>query len=146
MLADSKGWIYTKDLLPPIDMKVLIIAEIGKDANFASASYTNNGIDGNEFMFRPGGLKPHVHVRWWMPIPQDGWYGVEEKQPEEGQSVLVKDTRGHINSAWWVESFTTRGKFEFVPFTGAEIVFWRKMPPLPQDDKLLAKLKLSKIL
>ena len=43
-------------------------------------------------LFRPDGLEPDVHVKWWMPMLENGWHTLKEQKPREGQEVLTKDS------------------------------------------------------
>lgn len=118
-------WVYTKEFLPTIGERVLIISKFGHISN---AMYTDYGM-GDEPTFRPDGFKPHEDVKWWMPIPTDGWHDIKEAQPKEGEAALTMGMYGDIfNGVWRKSSYS--GKFEFHPFVW-EVLFWRPIPELP---------------
>lgn len=85
-------------------------------------------------LFRPDGLEPDVHVKWWMPMLEDGWHTLKEQKPREGQEVLTKDSYGHIFSCVWKRLYGAE-RPTFVPFVWVPR-FWREMPPLPEGVRL----------
>lgn len=118
-------WVSTKDFLPITGEKVLIISKFGHVTN---AMYTDYGM-GDEPTFRPDGLKPHEDVKWWMPVPTDGWHDIKKVQPKEGQVALTMGMYGSIYSGIWRKP-NYSNRFEFSPFVW-EVLFWREMPELP---------------
>lgn len=92
----ENGWTATKEALPPADEKVLIISKWGHVSDGSLVAYDPK----EPPLFRPDGLEPDVHVRWWMPMLEDGWHTLKEQKPREGQEVLTKDSYGEQAGAW----------------------------------------------
>ena len=40
-------------------------------------------------LFSPDAYKPNEDVKWWMPIPEDGWHDVKNEPPKEGAMCLI---------------------------------------------------------
>lgn len=126
----ENGWTATKEALPPADEKVLIISKWGHVSDGSLVAYDPK----EPPLFRPDGLEPDVHVRWWMPMLVDGWHTLKEQKPREGQEVLTKDSYGHIFSCVW-KRLCGSERPTFVPFVWVPR-FWREMPPLPEGVRL----------
>lgn len=127
-MEDKTWWVSTKDFLPTIGERVLVLTKWG---HLTDAMYTNYGLD-VEPMFRPGGLKPDVDVKWWMTIPTDGWRNIKEEQPQAGQRALTMGMYGRIFDGVWQRP-SGSDKFYFSPFVW-EVLFWREMPELPKEN------------
>lgn len=127
-------WISTKEFLPNIEEKVLVISKFGRISN---QLYTNHGTPGKE-RFSPDGYKAGIDVKWWMPIPTDGWKKIKSENPEPGQRVLTMGMYGMITDAIYRKSKFS-DEMEFCPFTGWKFLFWREMPELPKGVVLSAK-------
>ena len=123
--TNDAWWVSTKDFLPNNEEKVLIISKWGHVSN---AMYTDYGL-GGPVLFRPDGLKPDIDVKWWMPIPADGWHRLVDVPPQEGQVALTMGYYGNIYSGIWKRTAGST-KFDFHPVIG-EVLFWREMPVLP---------------
>ena len=124
--ANAAWWVSTKEFLPTIGERVLIISKFG---HVSDAMYTDYGM-GDAPTFRTDGFKPHDDVKWWMPIPTDGWHDIKETQPKAGEVALTMGMYGEIfNGTWRKSSYSN--KFEFSPFVW-EVLFWREMPRLPE--------------
>lgn len=82
----ENGWTATKEALPPTGERVLIISKWGHVSDGSLVAYDPK----EPPLFRPDGLEPDVHVRWWMPMLEDGWHTLKEQKPREGQEVLTK--------------------------------------------------------
>ena len=83
----AHGWTATKEALPPAGEKVLIISKWGHVSDGSLVAYDPKEAP----LFRPDGLEPDVHVKWWMPMLENGWHTLKEQKPREGQEVLTKD-------------------------------------------------------
>lgn len=124
-------WVSTKEFLPKGREGVLIITKFGHITN---ATY--GGTDCGKPYFRPDGLKPDKDVKWWMPIPDDGWKDIKEEQPKDGEAVLIRGRYGDIfNGVWkrWLGS----DRYGFEPFVW-EVFWWREVPKLPDGVALKA--------
>ena len=124
--SDGAWWVSTKEFLPTIGEKVLIISKFGHVTN---AMWTDYGM-GDGPTFRPDGFKPNDDVKWWMPVPTDGWNNIKEAQPKEGQVALTMGMYGNIFSGIW-KCPVGSVRFSFHPFVW-DVLFWREMPELPQ--------------
>lgn len=124
------GWIATKEALPPIGARVLVISKWGHVSDGTFARGTKKKIP----MFRPDGLIANVDVKWWMPIPTDGWRALRDERPEEGQTALTMNKYGRIYDGVWKREHAD-WRPEFSPFVW-EVALWREMPPLPDGVKL----------
>lgn len=120
-------WVNSKEFLPKTEEKVLGITKFGGISNFM---YTNYGIEGKKPLFSPGGFIPGIDVKWWMPLPTDGWKDAKEEPPKDGQHVLTMGMYGSICDAVYRKS-NISGKMEFFPFVWP-VLFWREMPELPK--------------
>ena len=60
----AHGWTATKEALPPAGERVLIISKWGHVTDGSLVAYDPK----EPPLFRPDGLEPDVHVRWWMPM------------------------------------------------------------------------------
>jgi hypothetical protein len=123
-------WISTQEFLPDVGEKVLGICKFGHVSNMM---FTNHGLD-QPCSFSPDGYEPHKDVKWWMPIPTDGWNNVKESLPEDGQIVLGMGMYGNIFSFIYKKPFYS-DNFEFTPFVW-KVLFWRPMPKLPDGVTL----------
>lgn len=126
----AHGWTATKEALPPAGEKVLIISKWGHVSDGSLVAYDPKEAP----LFLPDGLEPDVHVKWWMPMLENGWHTLKEQKPREGQEVLTKDSYGHIFSCVWKRLCGSEHP-TFVPFVWVPR-FWREMPPLPDGVKL----------
>ena len=124
------GWTATKEALPPTGERVLIISKWGHVTDGSLMAYDPKEAP----LFYLGGLEPGGHVKWWMPMLEDGWHTIKEQKPREGQEVLTKDSCGHIFSCVWKRLYGSE-RPTFVPFVWVPR-FWREMPPLPGGVKL----------
>lgn len=123
-------WISTNDALPGIGERVLIIS---KFSHISDATLRDFGAHGTP-VFSPDGLKPGIDVKWWMPIPTDGWRDIKEAQPKEGEMVLTMGSYGKIyNGTWKMATYETEPSFH--PFVW-EVLFWRPLPDLPPGVSL----------
>lgn len=129
-MRNKTCWVPTKEFLPTIGEKVLIISKWGhvSDSVFANCSFDDTPL------FRPDGLKPHEDVKWWMPMPTDGWHDIKKVQPKEGEAALTMGKYGNIFSGIWVRPVGS-DKLSFKPFVW-EVLFWREMPELPKGVEL----------
>ena len=131
---NDEWWIRTKDFLPSIGERVLVISNFGMITN---QLYTNNGFPGRE-RFSPEGYKAGIDVKWWMPIPTDKWKEVKFQNPDPGQRVLTMGMYGVITDAIYRKSKFSDA-MEFCPFRGFEPLFWREIPELPKGVVLIAQ-------
>ena len=127
---NESPWVSTKEKLPNIGERVLIIEKWGHVTDASLVAYDPK----EPPLFRPDGLRPDVDVKWWMPYPDDDWRGLKYEQPKEGQVALTMNQFGHVFSGVWKRTMGAESP-EFVPFVWAP-VFWREMPPLPDGVKL----------
>lgn len=123
-------WVSTKEFLPDIDERVLIITKWGHVTN---AMYTDMGM-GGEPSFRPDGLKPNKDVKWWMPTPTDGWKDIKIEQPQEGEAFLTMGMYGDIFNGIWKRAAGEKTP-SFHPFVWP-VLFWREIPELPAGVNL----------
>lgn len=124
------GWTPTKEALPPVGERVLIISKWGHVTAGSLVAYDPKG----PTLFRPHGLRQDMDVKWWMPMLEEGWHKLKEQQPQEGQEALTKDSYGHIFNCVW-KRLCGSERPTFVPFVLVPR-FWREMPPLPDGVKL----------
>lgn len=118
-------WVSTDAFLPNTGERVLIISKFG---HVTDALWTDFGSLGFP-IFSPDGLKPGVDVKWWMPIPTDGWHDIKETQPKIGEMVLTMGKYGAVfNGTWKQHAYEKEPRFH--PFVW-EVLFWRPMPKLP---------------
>lgn len=47
-------------------------------------------------LFRPDGLEPDVHVRWWMPMLEDGWHTLKEQNHGGARGLDEGLVRSHL--------------------------------------------------
>ena len=123
-------WVSAKEFLPDPEEKVLVITKWG---NIENQMFTDYGL-GGEILFQPDGLKPVEDVKWWMPIPDDGWNDISEATPDEGQFALTMGRYGRIFSGVW-EKPCGATEFMFMPYVW-DVLFWRPVPPLPPGVEL----------
>ena len=136
MKQNETWWVSTKEFLPDEGEKVLIITKFGSIQDSALRTYLPAGRQNIwPVLFSPDAYKPHEDVKWWMPIPEDGWNDVKNVPPDEGTMCLIMGMYGEISSAAWKRPFGVYEP-EFMPFPGFEILFWRNMPGLPPGVKL----------
>lgn len=129
---ESAWWVSTRDFLPDMDERVLVISKFGHITN---AIWTNYGLD-CPARFSPGGLLPDTDIKWWMPVSSltDGWKDIKKEQPYEEQKCLTMGMYGNIYNGKWSISCGEK-KYSFKPFVW-EVLFWREMPQLPLGVKL----------
>lgn len=136
MKQNEPWWVSTKEFLPDEGEKVLIITKFGSIQDSALRTYLPTGRQKIwPVLFSPDAYKPHEDVKWWMPVPEDGWHDAKSEPPEDGAICLIMGMYGKISSAAWKRPFGVY-KPEFMPFHGFEVLFWRDMPELPQGVKL----------
>lgn len=128
-------WTATKDRLPNIDEKVLVISKFG---NVSNALFTDYGLDQTP-RFGPGGLFPDTDVKWWMPIPTDGWHDIKKDVPPEGTVALTMGMYGTIFSGKWGAAAGERTPM-FHPYV-RDVLYWREMPELPAGVRLSCEKK-----
>ena len=126
----AHGWTATKEALPPAGERVLIISKWGHVTDGSLVAYDPKEAP----LFCLGGLEPGGHVKWWMPMLEDGWHTLKEQKPREGQEVLTKDSYGYIFSCMW-KRLCGSERPTFVPFVWVPR-FWCEMPPLPEGVRL----------
>ena len=132
MKENEPWWVSTKDFLPDEGEKVLIITKFGTVEDSALRTYLSTGRQKIEpVLFSPDGYRPHEDVKWWMPIPEDGWHDVKETPPKEGALCLTMGMYGSVYSGKWT------GRY-FDPYV-FDMLFWREMPELPPGVKLPPK-------
>lgn len=73
-MVDKTMWVSTKDLLPAVGERVLVLTKWGHAEDAVFTSYDAD----TELLFRPDGLRPNIDVKWWMHIPADGWHNIKE--------------------------------------------------------------------
>jgi len=130
-IQNSAWWVSTKEFLPDMNERVLCITKFGHVVRYM---FTDNGM-GRAPLFEPDGMKPGDDVKWWMPIPKDGWKKLEDEMPAEGQEVLAMGLYGEIFSAK-CRRFLPHMKPELAPAVGYKYIFWRPMPELPTGVSL----------
>ena len=130
--TDDTWWASTEEFQPNIGEKVLIILKCGRISNAMFRKY----ICGGKMLFSPDGLEPGKDVKWWMPVPTDGWNNIKDVKPKEDEVVLMMGMYGDIRSGVWKRAYIT-GNLEFSPFV-MEVLYWRPMPRLP--DGVVLKL------
>lgn len=123
-------WVSTKDFLPTIGERVLIISKFG---HISDSMFTDFDLD-RPPRFEPSGFEPNVDVKWWMQIPTDGWHKLSEEQPAEGQKALTMSYYGYIYNGVWKRSSYEREPC-FHPVV-REVLFWRELPELPDGVTL----------
>lgn len=129
-MNETEWWVSTKDFLPNIGERVLIISKFG---NISDATLANYGFD-RPALFSPDGYVPGVDVKWWMTIPTDGWSDITEVKPKEGEAALTMGRYGSIYSGVWKRFFPI-SEPEFLPHVW-EVLFWRPLPELPEGVRL----------
>jgi len=129
MKENETRWVSTREFLPNEGEKVLIITKFGHISN---AMY--GGIGYKILLFHPGGLKPNDDVKWWMPIPTDGWKDIKVEQPNDGEAALTMGYYGYIYDGVWKRPMGS-DKFSFQPFV-REVLYWREIPTLPAGVSL----------
>lgn len=91
-------------------------------------------------MFTPGGYKIGTDVKWWAPIPEDGWHELSEKPEETGKFFLTKNVHGDIASQRWSRcTYFDEKQFKPFPlgFSNGVLKYWREIPgPLPDGITL----------
>lgn len=136
MKQNEPWWVSTKEFLPDEGEKVLIITKFGSVQDSALRTYLPTGRQKIcPVLFSPDAYKPHEDVKWWMPIPEDGWHDVKNEPPDEGTMCLIMGMYGKVSSAVWKRPFGVYEP-EFMPIPGFEVLFWRNMPGLPPGVKL----------
>lgn len=123
-------WVSAKEFLPDPEEKVLVITKWGDIEN---QMFTDYGL-GGKMLFQPDGLKPVEDVKWWMPIPDDGWNDISTVTPDEGQFALTMGRYGRIFSGVWKKPCGAT-EFMFMPYVW-DVLFWRPVPPLPPGVEL----------
>lgn len=121
---DDAWWVSTEEFLPNIGEKVLIISKWGRVSNAMFREYLSG-----KLLFSPDGLEPGKDVKWWMPLPTDGWNNAKDVKPKENEAILMMGIYGNICSGIWKRAYTT-GNLEFFPFV-MDVLYWRTMPRLP---------------
>lgn len=129
MIKDETWWVSTREFLPNEGEQVLVITKFGHISN---AMYSRIGY--GKPRFRPGGLEPEKDVKWWMPIPQDGWKNIKEEQPAEGEAALTMGYYGEIFDGKWKRPVGAK-ECSFQPCVW-EVFYWREIPPLPEGVAL----------
>ena len=132
MNENEARWVSTREFLPEDGEKVLIITKFGHIQN---AMYGGSGY--GALLFRPDGLKPNDDVKWWMPIPTDGWKDIKAEQPKDGEAALTMGYYGNIYNGVWRRPLGSN-KHSFRPFVW-EVLYWREIPPLPAGVSLTAR-------
>ena len=124
MNENDAWWVSTREFLPNDGEKVLIISKFGHISN---AMYGGTGYGSR--LFHPGGLKQNDDVKWWMPIPTDGWKDVKVEQPKDGEAALTMGYYGGIYNGVWKRPRGSN-EYSFRPFV-REVLYWREIPILP---------------
>ena len=133
MTNENKAWwVSTREFLPEDGEKVLIITKFGHIQN---AMYGGSGY--GALLFHPDGLKPNDDVKWWMPIPTDGWKDIKAEQPKDGEAALTMGHYGNIYNGVWKRPLGS-DKHRFQPFVW-EVLYWREIPTLPAGVSLTAR-------
>lgn len=114
-MNETEWWVSTKDFLPNIGERVLIISKFG---NISDATLANYGFD-RPALFSPDGYVPGVDVKWWMTIPTDGWSDITEVKPKEGEAALTMGRYGSIYSGVWKRFFSDFRARVFTPRLGS---------------------------
>lgn len=137
MKENEPWWVSTKDFLPDEGEKVLIITKFGNVTDAALRTYLPTGRQKIcPVLFSPDAYKPNDDVKWWMPIPEDGWHDLKSDTPAEGTVALTMGMYGRIYSGIWKRPCGAT-KFEFMPYVW-DVLFWREMPELPPGVTLNA--------
>ena len=90
MKQNEPWWVYTKEFLPDEGERVLIITKFGFVQDSALRTYLPTGRQKIwPAVFSPDSYKPTEDVKWWMPIPEDGWHDIKEETPMEGDIALT---------------------------------------------------------
>ena len=90
MEQNKPWWVSTKEFLPDEGEKVLIITRFGTVTDAALRTYLHTGKQKIcPVLFSPDAYKPNEDVKWWMPIPEDGWHDVKNEPPKEGAMCLI---------------------------------------------------------
>lgn len=135
MKQNEPWWVSTKEFLPDEGEKVLIITKFGSIQDAVLRTYLPTGRQKIwPVLFSPNAYKPNEDVKWWMPIPEDGWHDIKEETPMEGDIALTMEMYGRIFSGVWKKPCGAT-KFMFMPYVW-DIFFWREMPELPRGVKL----------
>ncbi|MBQ7895975.1 MAG: hypothetical protein IJ364_05405 [Oscillospiraceae bacterium] len=129
-MTNEPWWISTDNFLPNTGERVLIISKFG---HVSDAMWTDFG-NLDSPVFSPDGFKPGSDVKWWMPIPTDGWHDIKEARPKIGEIALTMGRYGNIFNGTWKQLSYEREPM-FHPFVW-EVLFWRTMPKLPAGIKL----------
>ena len=87
------------------------------------------------YYFSPNAYKPNEDVKWWMPIPTDGWNDIKSVTPTEGDITLTMGMYGKIFSGVWRKPCGATSPM-FMPYVW-DVLFWRSMPPLPPGVNLM---------
>ena len=102
MEQNKPWWVSTKEFLPDEGEKVLIITRFGTVTDAALRTYLHTGKQKIcPVLFSPDAYKPNEDVKWWMPIPEDGWHDIKEETPMEGDIALTMGMYGRIFSGVW---------------------------------------------
>lgn len=130
MKGNEQRWVSTKDFLPDEGERVLIITKFGNVRDAALRTYCSTGRKKScPVLFSPDAYKPNEDVKWWMPIPEDGWRDLKSDPPTEGTVALTMGLYGKIFSGIWkIPCGAT--EFMFIPYVRSAL-FWRDMPKLP---------------
>lgn len=89
----AHGWTATKEALPPAGEKVLIISKWGHVSDGSLVAYDPKEAP----LFRPDGLEPDVHVKWWMPMLENGWAHAQRAKTTGGARGLDEGLlRSHL--------------------------------------------------
>lgn len=117
-------WISTKEFLPDVGERFLVITKTG---HIVDCAYRRYGLDTQPSFF--DGLIPGKDFFWWMPIPVDGWNDLKQVQPAYGQTAIVMGMYGKVFSGTW-SCFSWRSEPEFRPFV-FPVFYWHEVPQLP---------------
>lgn len=135
MKANDPWWVSTKDFLPDEGEKVLIITKFGIVTDASLRTYLPTGRQRIwPVLFSPDAYKPNEDVKWWMPIPEDGWHDIKSETPREGDIALTMGMYGRIFSGVWKRPCGATESM-FMPYVW-DVLFWRPMPPLPPGVNL----------
>lgn len=130
MKRNDPWWVSTKEFLPDEGEKVLIITKFGNVQDSALRTYLPTGRQKIcPVLFSPDAYKPDIDVKWWMPIPEDGWHDLKSEPPAEGTVALTMGKYGRIYSGIWKRPCGATEPM-FMPYVW-DILFWRGMPELP---------------
>ena len=123
-------WFSTSESLPLMNDRVLVISKFGHISN---CLFTNMNL-GHNPRFEPEGFEVGVDVKWWMPIPADGWYELCHRTPKEGETALVMGAYGQIFNGMW-KHLPGASKSSFTPFVWP-VMWWMPIPELPKGVTL----------